>query len=50
MERAKEALRHKQLYKSPTGGRQSDIDEMKMVAKCKKALEEADARDRDVPA
>jgi hypothetical protein len=41
LERAKEALRHKQLYKSPTGGRQSDVDELKMVAKCKAALEEA---------
>ena len=44
LERAKEALRHKQLYKSPTGGRQSDVDEQHMVAKCKAALAEAETK------
>ena len=44
LERAKEALRHKQLYKGPAGGRQSDVDEVKMVAKCKAALEEAERK------
>jgi hypothetical protein len=44
LERAKEALRHKQLYKGPAGGRQSDVDEQKMVSKCKAALMEAEQK------
>ena len=44
LERAKEALRLKQLYKSPSGGRQSDVDEMKAVAKAKAALQEAETK------
>jgi hypothetical protein len=44
LERAKEALRMKQLYKSPTGERQSVVDEMKAVQKAKAALEEAERK------
>ncbi len=44
LERAKEALRHKELFKSPHGGRPSVVDEQKMVAKCKAALEEAEQK------
>ncbi|HEX8524359.1 MAG TPA: hypothetical protein VF669_19040 [Tepidisphaeraceae bacterium] len=44
LERAREALRHKELYKAPHGGRASVVDEQKMVAKCKAALAEAEQK------
>ena len=44
LERAREALRHKELFKSPHGGRASVVDEQKAVAKAKAALEEAEQK------
>jgi hypothetical protein len=44
LERAKEALRHKEVFKSPHGGRASVVDEQRMVAKCKVALAEAEQK------
>src|SRR5438552_16509156 len=42
VERAKEALRHKQVFKSPTGARQSDVEERKALQKAQRSLEEAE--------
>jgi hypothetical protein len=44
LERAKEALRHKELFKSPHGGRPSVVEEQKVVARCKAALEQAEQK------
>ncbi len=44
LERAKEALRHKELFKSPHGGRASVVDEQKALARCKAALTEAEQK------
>ena len=42
--RAKEALRQKQLFKSPTGGRQSDVDEQKALQLAQRRLAEAEQK------
>jgi len=42
--RAKEALRQKQIFKSPTGGRQSDIDEQKALQLALRRLAEAEQK------
>jgi len=44
LERAKEALRHKQLFKASHGGRESVVDEQKAVEKAKLALAEAEQK------
>lgn len=47
-QQALEKLRMKQLYKGPTGERQSDVDEQVAVKKAKAALEEAEMKIRAV--
>jgi hypothetical protein len=42
--KAKDALREKQLYKSPTGGRQSTVDEEKALKIAVRRLEEAEQK------
>lgn len=42
--RAREALRQKQIFKSPTGGRQSDIDEQKALQLAQRRLAEAEQK------
>lgn len=42
--KAKDALREKQLYKSPTGGRQSTVDEEKALKLAIRRLEEAEQK------
>jgi hypothetical protein len=42
--KAKEALRYKQIFKSPTGGRQSTADEEKAVAVALRRFQEAEAK------
>lgn len=43
-QQALDAMRQKQLYKSPTGAQQSYVDEQKAVQRCKAALDEAEAK------
>src|ERR1700710_2147381 len=38
LQRALDKLREKQLFKSPTGGQQSYVDEQKYVQKCKRLV------------
>jgi hypothetical protein len=42
--KAKEALRYKQIFKSPTGGKQSTVDEEKAVAVALRRFAEAEAK------
>lgn len=42
--RAKDALRQKQIFKSPTGGRQSDVDEQKALQLAMRRLAEAEQK------
>src|SRR5665213_4637479 len=42
--KAKEDLRFKQLFKSPSGGKQSTVDEEKTLANCLRRLAEADQK------
>ncbi len=44
LEQAKEQLRQKQLFKTQESGRQSFIDEKKLVQRCKLAVEEAETK------
>lgn len=44
LQQALEQLRMKQLYKGPTGERQSTVDEEKRVKQCRAALEEAELK------
>lgn len=44
VEKCKEAVRMKKLYKSPTGGRQSATDEEKALAVAQRRLEEAQTK------
>lgn len=48
LQHAKEQFRQKNLYKSPTGGRQSVVDEKRLVTALQRKLEEAEGKLRTV--
>lgn len=48
LQQAKDQFRQKNLYKSPTGGRQSVVDEKRLVQALQRKLEEAEAKLRTV--
>jgi hypothetical protein len=47
VEQCKAALRHKTMYKSPTGSKQSTVDEEKALAAAKRAYAEAEQKARN---